>query len=696
MSASQRGAGIDWEALALRLPEWSAALGLAIAPVAAGSMQTPDALPVLLLLLLFCALPLGWALGSGRAHLELFPGWQLAAALGAFTLISAISTVSPERTIPRMLELACAAAVFVTAMWGGASGRAFPLCAGGVAVGGTAVSLLGLSEYLAHVRAGEAGWRVFSSFYNPGFLAGYLAVSLFVTAGLALQSGRRWQAVLAGASAVLQTAALLLTGARAGLLAVAAGAVVFLVAAAAARAFDRRSAARLLALAVVCAVAAVAASRPAGQRVQAAAQEGHSLEFRVYTWKATMEMARQRPVAGFGPGAFEVAFYPFTIAGYTRLAHSTWLQAAAESGLGAGLALAAGWAWLWGAALWRLVRGASDRSAVWLTLAPAAAMAATTVRGVFDSDWWCLPVLLTAALCAGHLARTAPEEGAARGAWRAPGWALAAAAVAGVVLALMLQRGLAEAEAAREAERLGDHQAARAGWRAAAAWMPWSVSARLSVLMYDAAGGIPPDFEQRIRRLQALEPTNPKIAAAAASAFERHGQRERQLHWLEAARKLDPHSPRLLLEEAAALEKAGRDEEAVRRWVELVGVEFSPYGQVLALPQMVEPAYAFAHAALGRRAEERGREWRARRHYRRAADILERYFASLDEMRPVLEAAGLLDPETEERAREVLDEAREALKRLPDAPGPERRGEGRVFGGFPPLGRDEARPPARP
>lgn len=685
MSAPRRANGVEWAGLALRLPEWSAALALAIAPLSAGTMQTLGELPVLLLILLFCAIPLGWALGTGRAHLELFPAWQLAAALGAFTLISAIYTVSPERTIPRMLELVCATAIFVTALWGGPAGTAAVCCAAGVAVGGTAVSVLGLLEYLVHVRAGEAGWRIFSSFYNPGFLAGYLVVSLMLTLGLAMQSERRWTAALAGGAAALQTAALFLSGARAGLLALAAGVAVLLVCAAIGRAFDPRRALRLAAIAAICVVAAVAAGRPAGQRVQAAAQEGHSLEFRVYTWKGTVEMARQRPIAGFGPGTFEVAFYPFTIAGYTRLAHSTWLQAAAESGLGAGLALAAGWTWLWGAALWRLMRHRTDAAAVWLTVGAGAAMAATTVRGVFDSDWWCLPILLVAALSAGHLAKISPEDGAVEGAWRAPGWALAAAGVAGVILSLMLQRGLSEMNAAQEAERQGDHQAARADWRAAAAWMPWSVSARLSVLLYDAAGSIPDDFEARINRLQKLEPTNPKIPHAAAVAFERHGLRDRQIHWLEQARKLDPRSPRLLLEEGSALEDAGRDEDAVRRWMELIAVEFSPYGQVLALPQMVEPSYAFAHAALGRRAEERGREWRARRHYRRAVEILERYFASLKEIRPVLEAGGLSDPQTEEEARKVLEESRQALERLPDTPEPERRGMGGAGGwGFGP------------
>jgi len=687
IDASRSAGGVDWPGLALRLPEWSAALTLAVAPLSAGSMQTLDEVPVILLTLLFCALPLGWALGSGRARLELFPGWQLAAALGAFTVISAISTVSPERTIPRMLELGCATAVFVTALRGGTGGRAALYGAAGAAAGATAVSLLGLSEYLAHLRAGQAGWRIFSSFYNPGFLAGFLAVCLPLTLCLAVRSEKRWTAALAGAACVLQTAALFLTGARAGLLAAGAGAAVLLTVAALGRALDRRSALRLLVIAAMCAAAAVAAGRPAGQRVQAAAQEGHSLEFRVYTWRGTLEMARERPLAGFGPGTFEVAFYPYTIAGYTRLAHSTWLQTAAESGLGAGLALAAGWAWLWGAAVWRAVRRQADGDGAWLVAGCGAAMAATTVRGVFDSDWWCLPILLVAALCAGHLARSCPEEGATEGAWRAPGWGLAGAAAAGVILTLMLQRGLTAASAAEEAERGGDPASARQAWRAAAAWMPWSVSARLAALMYDAAGGIPEDFEAAIGRLQKLEPTNPKIPHAAAAAFERHGLRDRQIVWLEKARSLDPHSPRLLLEHARALEAAGREDEAVQCWAEMVAVEFSPYGRVLALPQMVEPSYAFAHAALGRRAEQRGREWRARRHYRRAVEILERYFSSLEQMRPVLEAGGLADPRLEQEARSVLLEVRQALKRLPDTPGPERRGPGGWVPGPPPSRR---------
>ena len=79
-----------------------------------------------------------------------------------------------------------------------------------------------------------------------------------------------------------------------------------------------------------------------------------------------------------------------------------------------------------------------------------------------------------------------------------------------------------------------------------------------------------------------------------------------------------------------------------------------PYGQVRAIPQIVDATYAQLHAAMGDNLEARGERGRAVEEWRKAADLLVRREESMKEMWPVLEAAGALNPEMDEQAADLL------------------------------------------
>ena len=104
--------------------------------------------------------------------------------------------------------------------------------------------------------------------------------------------------------------------------------------------------------------------------------------FRVYIWDATLKMTLARPLNGWGIGSFPSVFTQFAQIGYTRSAHQSWLQIAAESGFPAlllllaacGLAFASGWKAL--------------RTSHWPVAAGGlGAVTAFAVHGLTDSGW---------------------------------------------------------------------------------------------------------------------------------------------------------------------------------------------------------------------------------------------------------------------------------------------------------------------
>ncbi len=213
---------------------------------------------------------------------------------------------------------------------------------GAILVGGVLAAVWGLNEYVRTTAiSGQTTWRIYGPFFNPNLLAGYLLLALPVA--VAVVWWNRTQAdfqdrslltIAAGFVIVLMSVALLLTGSKGGLL---AAAVVIIVLAFTLPRPGTRLAGRVRRLAVIVlgAVLVVALlAPPIRVRVLSAfTTQRRSAAFRYYTWKTTTQMIRQRPLLGFGPGSYEYVQPQFAIAGFTRTAHQTPLQIAAETGL---------------------------------------------------------------------------------------------------------------------------------------------------------------------------------------------------------------------------------------------------------------------------------------------------------------------------------------------------------------------------
>ena len=233
-----------------------------------------------------------------------------------------------------------------------------------VVAAGSIAGAIGAREYLEHWRQGEANHRVFGSFNDPNFLAGYLLLTLPLALSCFAASRDRLARVLLGLGVFLQTACLLLTGSRAGvgmlalvlvawlgllwragilrsnLKAVVAGLGLMIVAAGLASVplLARVAAAKSTQAATVSAPGANAANEggtaasTAAPAVASSTGE-YSGKFRQYTWIGTIRMARSNPILGEGIGTYETAYPRYAITAYTIHAHNSLLQWTAETGL---------------------------------------------------------------------------------------------------------------------------------------------------------------------------------------------------------------------------------------------------------------------------------------------------------------------------------------------------------------------------
>jgi O-antigen ligase len=246
---------------------------------------------------------------------------------------------------------------------------------------------------------------------NVGYLATAMAIAAVAALAAALESGRPLVRVLCAAALPVFLADLVLNQNLTALTALAAGGTAFVFAR-----FGKRAAAPAAAV-VACVVLALFAFRPARARAGAVADAlrkgdwDRVLTYRLGPWGAAVEMTRERPLLGFGPGTFAAEFVPHRLKAEIRArrrfvnplvtssygeAHSEPLQAVAEGGVAGLAALAAAAALL--IALAREARSGSPRSR------EAALLFALLVAGAVASITWfplqrpvsAIPLLLAA------------------------------------------------------------------------------------------------------------------------------------------------------------------------------------------------------------------------------------------------------------------------------------------------------------
>ncbi len=628
------------------------------------------ALPAMVCVLAACV---AWAAGARSVRAGLGrAAWPLAGFI-AWSVIATVRSVYLHASLVAVVSvsadlglLALFAALFRDERrrrW------AWAVLAGAATVEG----ILGLRDWTQTVIfGGDIGWRIFGTMYNPNVLAGYL-VAAAPAALVALawawrnaaqdQERPRLGLIAAGFALLIPCAALLLTGSRAGLLGAMLGAGVIVLAA------PTRIPRRRLALAAVALVALMVLAPPVRNRLLSATTQSHSAIFRWYTWQGTARMIAARPLLGFGPGTFESAYPRFAQVGFTRMAHQTPLQIAAEAGLPALLLLAAGVALIGG----RLVAGL--RAGGLRALEAAAGLGALTAVGLqnlADYTWYVPAVGMTLAATVG-LALAAARDGdsqedqavSARRPWLA--WACAALALLALIgCAIGLQAQMLAA-GGRAAMAQGRYTMAASLLRRATRVDP--LDAEIVGDLSDAlgaSGSLRSAVTERLRAAE-LEPTEAGNYLALSTLYEALGEADSALASAQRAVELHPTSPQAYARLGRLQEQEGLDEKALQTWRELERIWESPVGRYPAVDEVTDYSYAYAWLGLARDAEERGDVAAARTYYERAAALTGEFARKKRDGEEMLRLTGMWDEREVVEAERLRDEAEAGLRRLPDA-----------------------------
>lgn len=357
------GAGSRWKGarLALLLASGALALAFVAAAVSPRRLVSFDALRVLLITLLL--LPLGASRVAGQRRRR---GWLLASFLAG-------------------------------------------ACVNGVV---SILQLRGLYQPFPIVARGEReATGAFAG--NVGYLALSLALAAVVALGVALAARRPTVRAACGVILLLCAAALLANRNLTSFSALLVGSTVLLFGW-----FGRRAAVPLFA-AVLLLAAGVGLYRPMRERAAGAVGSIRAgdwdqlLSYRTAPWAAAVQMARDRPLTGYGPGTFQAEYVvhrleaeiaskrrlanPLVTSTYSE-AHCDYLQPFAEAGIPAGLLVLASAALLLtgiGKRM-RTANGSVDAEAVILLALLAAGATAALTWFPFQRPITSVPLLLAA------------------------------------------------------------------------------------------------------------------------------------------------------------------------------------------------------------------------------------------------------------------------------------------------------------
>lgn len=363
-----RAIAADWGARVARATLGLALVGTALVVDATtdNAFDAPKRLLALVAIAVAAAAVFGWR-GTGRA--PALAWWRGASPLRRAVLLLALAAalaaglaaiLSPRREVA--LD-ACRTLLLFALLLPLGSSRALerprPLLALFLAAAGinAAVSLLqasgAYSPFDLRVWGGREGTGAFAG--NVGYLAIALSFATVTALGTLVAARSPVLRIVTAAAALLFIAAVVVNQNLTSLMSLGAGVLVLSVGS-----FGRR-AWLPLALILVSLAAGVLLYRPLRARasqVVAAARAGdwdRLLTYRGGPWAAAVEMTRERPLAGWGPGTFGQEFVPHRLAAEIRAgrrfvnplvtssyaeAHSDYVQPFAEAGIVAGVAAA--------------------------------------------------------------------------------------------------------------------------------------------------------------------------------------------------------------------------------------------------------------------------------------------------------------------------------------------------------------------
>ncbi len=539
-----------------------------------------------------------------RRHVQQLPQPRIAGTLGIFLLFMWGSVLTSEyRFISAGTALEWTAVLLLFFSTVALAGRhRGPVVLLAAFVAGTAlVGALGIREF---AMQRDPNWRVFANWSNPNALAGLLPFGVLGGLGLIAAATDRIAKLLSGLAVLLCFIAMILTGSKGGLLALAVGLVILLVWWAiqgGTRRVQVLAVAVLLpalgfGLAVGLSSAQRAKTPASGSALGRIAQAGNTQEqsagFRSLLWKSAGALIKDQPF-GRGMGTFRYHSSRPGLVTQTHLAHQSFLQIGVEAGIIALGALVAALAMMAIEGL-RGVRKLPTESRL-LRGAVFAALGAAVVHNLIDSDLYLLGTNVGMFLFAGILLQLTPDgsspefAGRSYRAFAAFAATLTVLGMAYVATTDVRLGGLRHLAGERSPE-------AESTFKALSGWAPsdhrlWALGARMAA-----------DPAERTRRLETSVSRGPTLAVLRLLATEREaaGDSAGALHALNQALASDPNNLEAM-SRLVALHAKDNPDKAEEIAGKLVQIESTPYFKIRALPELVPTETYEARAWLAAR-----------------------------------------------------------------------------------------------
>ena len=671
---------------------------LVLAPIIGGGF---DELPTALIELLVLASAAILIHREHKLHLPRLPSLVSGVVFFVLVCVSSLFTENWYATGKSLLYVSClllsycaAVVLFKSDEWAAVAVWATVVTALGISLFGIrdyAIGTGGGAKFWNALVHGKELWRLFGTFVNPSFFAGYLVLTIPTSLGAYLCSARLVGSFIAGLGVVLELAALLLTGTKLAALALAVAMLIMFTLIFIRRLLDKRRLVRLIIIAVILVPCIVVFSAPLEERVREAEAGGaqvHSTKFRLYVWRSTLEMIRDHPLVGLGPGTFEFAYPRYAIAGPTKHAHQLYLQVGAEVGLPALvmfiialLAIVKGYfdtlrhdrvgvdleqqskanksnqpiGCVYGFAEWRL-----------LECGLFSAFVGCCVRNLADSDWLSIGIALPTAIMTGLLGRRSgkmyPNLSFGR---QIRGIAL------GIILIFALMAvsiGLGDYEAPDEQVTIYPTADVKS-WRDRYHWAvlvnPLNPQFRREyakcLVLADASDA--QLAEKQLAVAIRIAPTDAANYFVRGLLAQFTGNPREAIRWFKQALRFNPNSTQIVCQLALTYKKLDDTkgyESALRRLIE---IEKSDYERVKGVPELVDINYVYAHMYFGEKFLSERKYAQAAAEFRAAVDRLERWRSQKSIIR-MQRALGML---TERDEKKVLQHLYEAYLRLSNA-----------------------------
>lgn len=631
---------------------------LFLAPMVAGKLSPIPSLAIQILVFLAAML---WLIQAAREDSLRIPDRWISYPLAVFFLlliISAIGSASLHATIRELANIASYLLVFLMVISLRANRPAVYGVLASLMASAFLVGILGIKEYML---APNSGWRVFSTFFNPDFLAGFMALILPIALAWYLSRAPLGFSIGLGLTVILAFSGVLMSGSRFGSLAAVGGIAVFLILALISRSLKKAHLVKAALLLPVLALIFLTLGRPLAGRISATQAQSHSGGFRIYTWKGTARMAAANPINGTGLGTFEIAYPRYALVGFTKLAHNTYLQLAAEAGPLTPVVLII----ILGSSTLpltiRLTRRQLAADQDWTPLMASGLLggvAASMARNVVDSDWYVTAIGISFWAVLGAVVALTGGGRIVPVTRRTLNLSVTFVALASLTLIIMLAAELSVAWGNALWAQQPDKAISR--YQLAARLDPLNAgfrqrlgSAYIALARETGNPAYADQAERELKQAIRLEPASAKNYYQLGRVFEFYPKSREAIEAFAGALERNPNAPEVMLALADRYEKSDQADMAWMVWKRMVALEHTPFEDVRAVPEMVEPEFIFAHIALARDFERQGDRAAAKEEYEIALDRVERYQECVEAMREVLEANNRRDMEMERRVQEA-------------------------------------------